>query len=134
MDDDPDLLNADQMNAMGNNDQEQLTQEEKDEQIIKTLNTNNPQAAHNLTKFSYKERVYRTDELVDQLTFHFSFDGDVILKDSDEAREQEDALENKKRAHKGMLDKINVAIKEEFGKDPCKFHLLYPSLTIFKYI
>jgi hypothetical protein len=65
MDDDPDLLNADQMNAMGSNDQEQLTQEEKDEQIIKTLNTNNPQAAHNLTKFSYKERVYRTDELVD---------------------------------------------------------------------
>ena len=56
----------------------------------------------------------------------------MILKDSDEAREQEDALENKKRAHKGMLDKINVAIKEEFGKDPRKFHILMISPTIFK--
>ena len=33
---------------MGGADQEQLTTEEKDEQIIKNLNSNNPQAAHNL--------------------------------------------------------------------------------------
>ena len=86
--------------------------------MIKTLNTNNPQAPHNLTKFSYKERLFRTDEFVDQMTFHFQFDGDVIMKESDEAREQEDFWENKKRLDKGLLDKINVAIKEEFGKDP----------------
>ena len=55
--------------------------------IIKTLNTNNPQAPHNLTKFSYKDRLFRTDEFVDQMTFHFIFEGDVIMKDSDEARE-----------------------------------------------
>lgn len=52
------------------------------------------------------------------MTFHFQFDGDVIMKESDEAREQEDFWENKKRLDKGLLDKINVAIKEEFGKDP----------------
>jgi len=40
------------------------------------------------------------------------------MKESDEAREQEDFWENKKRLDKGLLDKINVAIKEEFGKDP----------------
>jgi len=71
-----------------------------------------------LTKFSYKERLFKTDEFVDQMTFHFQFDGDVIMKESDEAREQEDFWENKKRLDKGLLDKINVAIKEEFGKDP----------------
>ena len=50
---------------MGGIDQEQLTNEEKEEQIIKTLNTNNPQAPHNLTKYSYKERTFKTDEIVD---------------------------------------------------------------------
>ena len=61
--------------------------------------------------------MFRTDEFVDQLTFHFQFDGDVIMKESDEAREQEDFWENKKRLDKGLLDKINQAIKEEYGKD-----------------
>ena len=84
---DNDLINMDQNAQLGGVDQEQLTQEEKDEQIIKTLNTNNPQAPHNLTKFSYKDHLFKTDEFVEQLVFHFSFDGDIILKDSDEARD-----------------------------------------------
>jgi dynein intermediate chain 1 len=40
------------------------------------------------------------------------------MKESDEAREQEDFWENKKRYNKGLIDRINVAMKEEFGKDP----------------
>ena len=42
MEDDQDLLNMEQNNAMGGIDQEQLTAEEKEEQVIKTLNSNNP--------------------------------------------------------------------------------------------
>lgn len=45
------------------------------------------------------------------------------MKESDEAREQEDFWENKKRYNKDLLNKINTAIKEEFGKDPCKFQI-----------
>jgi dynein intermediate chain 1 len=56
---------------MGGIDQEQLTQEELDEDIVKTLNTNNPQAPHNLTKFSYKDRMFKTDDMVEQMVFHF---------------------------------------------------------------
>lgn len=41
MDDDADLLNMDQNNQAGI-DQEQLTAEERDATIIKTLNANNP--------------------------------------------------------------------------------------------
>ena len=41
MEDDADLLNADQNNMAGI-DQEQLTAEEKDASIIKTLTANNP--------------------------------------------------------------------------------------------
>jgi hypothetical protein len=54
------------------------------------------------------------------MVFHFQFDGDIILKESDEARDQEEYQDNKKRNNQALLDKINVAIKEEFGKDPCK--------------
>jgi len=64
------------------------------------------------------------------MVFHFSFDGDVVLKDSDEARDQEEFWDNKKRTNQGLLDKINVAIKEEFGKDPCKLYFFL--LSIFK--
>ena len=65
-------------NATGLNnyqDQEQLSEEQKEELITKTLYTTNPQAAHNITEYSYKDRQYRKDELVDQLVVHFSFDG-----------------------------------------------------------
>ena len=54
------------------------------------------------------------------MVFHFQFDGDILIKDSDEARDQEEFWDNKKRTNQGLLDKINVAIKEEYGKDPCK--------------
>ena len=39
-------------------DQERLTAEEREEQIIKTLNANDPQAAHNFAIFTIKERIY----------------------------------------------------------------------------
>ena len=119
MDEDADLLNMDQNNQAGI-DQEQLTIEEKEANIIKTLNANNPLAPHNLTKYSFKDRFFKTEDTVEHLVFHFQFDGDVILKDSDEARDQEEYWENKKKGNKSLLDKMNVAIKEEFGKDPRK--------------
>jgi len=33
------------------------------------------------------------------MVFHFQFDGDIILKDSDEARDQEEFWDNKKRTN-----------------------------------
>lgn len=72
--------------------------------------------------------MFKTEDTVEHLVFHFQFDGDVILKDSDEARDQEEYWENKKKGNKGLLDKMNVAIKEEFGKDPRKFP---PYLILF---
>jgi hypothetical protein len=53
------------------------------------------------------------------------------MKESDEAREQEDFWENKKRYNKDLLNKINTAIKEEFGKDPCKFQIYNSLLHIY---
>ena len=41
-------------------------------------------------------------------------------KDSDEARDHEGFWDTTNRTHQGLLDKINLAVKEEFGKDPRK--------------
>lgn len=62
--------------------------------------------------------MFKTEDTVEHLVFHFQFDGDVVLKDSDECRDQEEYWDNKKKGNKSLLDKMNVAIKEEFGKDP----------------
>ena len=74
LDQDEDLGLMDQ-NNMGGIDQEQLTQEEKDEQMIKSLNSMNPQAAHNICQFSFKERAFKIDDHVDHLVFHIHIDG-----------------------------------------------------------
>lgn len=66
-------------------DQLQLTQEEKDESVIKTLTANNPQAPHNISQYSFKDRHFKVEDQVDMLTFHHSFEGNIMLKESDEA-------------------------------------------------
>ena len=55
--DDEDLLGQDNNNMPGN-DQEELTPDERDEVHFKVLTSANPQAPHNLMKFSWKERNF----------------------------------------------------------------------------
>jgi hypothetical protein len=57
-------------NQLGN-DQEDLTQEQKDATIYKKLTSQNPMAPANVTKFSYKERVFKNDDAVEQIVFHY---------------------------------------------------------------
>jgi len=70
---------------MPGNDQEELTPDERDEVHFKVLTSKNPQAPHNLTKFSWKDRCFKTDDFVDQLVFHYQVEGSILLKESDEA-------------------------------------------------
>lgn len=85
--DDDQNIDFNNANDAGGIDQEQLTNEEKEEQIIKTLNSNNPQAPHNVCQFSFKERLFKVDDQVDHLVFHVNLDGSILLKDSDDARD-----------------------------------------------
>ena len=114
--DEEDLLNNE--NNLPQNDQEELTAEEKDKTIFKVLTSKNPQAPHNLTWFSWKERQFKTEEIVDQLVFHYQVEGNVLLQDSEEARNQEEFHEQKKNTDTMLLNKINKAIKEYSGKVP----------------
>ena len=91
----------------------QLTEEQKQEEITKALVAANPQAPSNVTFFNYKERQFVKEELVDQLVIHFSMDGDLILKDSDEATDQEDYWSQKKDEQQKMLDEVNAGIQDE---------------------
>ena len=106
---------------MPGNDQEELTAEERDEVHFKVLTSNNPQAPHNLTKFSWKERQFQTEGVVDQLVFHYSVEGSILLKESDEARYQEEYWDEKRNHDNMLLNKINSAMKAGNVKNKRKF-------------
>jgi dynein intermediate chain 1 len=98
-------------------DQLQLTQEEKDESVIKTLTADNPQAPHNVCQYSFKDRHYKVEDQVDMLTFHYNVEGNIMLKESDEAMDQESFWDDKKRMNTKLLENVNAKIKEDLGTD-----------------
>jgi dynein intermediate chain 1 len=58
------------------------------EEITRILKANNPNAPQNIVRFSYKEKMYKLAPHVEQLAVHFQMDGNLILKDSEEAKRQ----------------------------------------------
>jgi hypothetical protein len=58
--------------------------------------------------------------MVDQLSLHFKFEGDILKKDSEEANDQETFWEDKKQAEQAILNSMNASIQNEHVSDPCK--------------
>ena len=54
------------------------------------VTANNPNAPRNIARFSYKERMYKFEPMVDQLVMHYASDGFLLHKSSDEAKRQLD--------------------------------------------
>lgn len=69
-------------------DQLVLTAEELKEEFTRILTANNPHAPNNIVRYSFKEDAYKMKMGVDQLAVHFSMDGNMLHKDSDEGRRQ----------------------------------------------
>merc|ERR1712154_651709 len=69
-------------------DQLELTETELKEEFTRILTANNPHAPQNIVRYSFKERQYKQTSSVDQLAVHFALDGNMLHKDSDEARRQ----------------------------------------------
>jgi len=42
-------------------------------------------------------------------------DGDILVAESEEARDQDDFLENKKQSDRKLIDQMNAATVQEFG-------------------
>ncbi|CAE8631897.1 unnamed protein product [Polarella glacialis] len=78
----------------------------------RVLYPNNPRAPHNVTQFSYKEKVFKKDDQVDQVVMHFSIDGAILLKDSPEAQDQFE-IQDKKEQEQSAREK-EEAIDEDF--------------------
>jgi len=102
---------------MGGIDQVQLTQEEKEETIIRTLLSKNPQAPQNISTFSFRDRQFKIEENTDHMTFHFSEETNIMLRDSDDAMDQGFYHDNKKRTEQLLLEKMNKVINAELSGD-----------------
>ncbi|XP_073511212.1 dynein axonemal intermediate chain 1 [Phyllobates terribilis] len=88
-------------------DQLELTEAELKEEFTRILTANNPHAPQNIVRYSFKERAYKPMSIVDQLAVHFSLDGNMLHKDSDEARRQ--------RARMGVIDETAPSDAPEAG-------------------
>ncbi|XP_028411720.1 dynein intermediate chain 2, ciliary-like [Dendronephthya gigantea] len=69
-------------------DQLELTETELKEEFTRILTANNPHAPSNIVRFSHKDKLFKPLSSVDQLAIHFSMDGNMLHKDSDEAKRQ----------------------------------------------
>lgn len=81
--------------------------------VIKSLTSNNPRAPHNLVQFSFKDRVFKTDQNVDQMVFHVNVDGNILMEDSLEYEDQKQYWENKKKMDAKLLLQMNKEINQE---------------------
>lgn len=59
---DDEMFNVENAALAGDNMQEDLTQEEKDNVHLKQLTTKNPQAPSNITTFSFAERSFKLND------------------------------------------------------------------------
>ncbi|XP_075582460.1 dynein axonemal intermediate chain 1 [Pelecanus crispus] len=96
-------------------DQLELTEAELKEEFTRILTANNPHAPQNIVRYSFKERAYKPISYVDQMAIHFSLNGNMILKDSDEGRRQSIRLST--AAEKAPIETSAVTSEEAEIKD-----------------
>lgn len=89
-------------------DQLDLNEKELKEEFTRILTANNPNAPQNIVRFSFKDKTYKPTSNVEQIAIHFALDGNLLHKDSDEARRQL----AKGGPGGGQDDKIEEAIEE----------------------
>ena len=85
--------------------------------MIKTLTSDNPQAPHNICQFSFKDRNYKVEDQVDMLHFHYHVEGNIMLKESEDAMDQESFWDDKKRMNQKLLENVNSVIRDELGTE-----------------
>ncbi|XP_062476353.1 dynein axonemal intermediate chain 1 isoform X5 [Pezoporus occidentalis] len=96
-------------------DQLELTEAELKEEITRVLKANNPHAPQNIVRYSFKERAYKQISHVNQMAIHFSYNGNLIPKDSDEGRRQ--TMKSTTGAEKAPAETSAEASEETQVKD-----------------
>nr|XP_039272582.1 dynein intermediate chain 2, ciliary-like [Styela clava] len=90
-------------------DQLELSEAELKEEFTRILTANNPHAPQNIVRFNFKERTFKQTSSVEQIAIHFALDGNMLHKDSDEARRQ--------RAKAGVGESTSEAALSEVGEE-----------------
>lgn len=77
-----------------------LSEPELMEEFTRVITATDPNVPANITKYSYKERMFKQEPPAagDHLAIHFSMDGYMLHKESDEAKQQETILQEKREA------------------------------------
>lgn len=104
-------------------DQLELSAEELEKEVPpRVLYPNNPRAAHNMTQFSYKERMYKRDDQVDQMVLHHQADATILKKDSPEEIAQQEILKRKREEQekRDAAEAVDVEIEEYEGEEARK--------------
>lgn len=91
-------------------DQLDLTEAELKEEFTRILTANNPHAPQNIVRFNFKERTFKQTSSVEQIAIHFSLDGNMLHKDSDEARRQ--------RSRTGAGESHSETALSDVGEEP----------------
>ena len=68
-----------------------LTEKELGEEVTVALRANNPEAPVNIIHFSYTEKRFKSEPSIDQCSTIFTLEGQMMHKDSDDAKAQIDA-------------------------------------------
>jgi hypothetical protein len=87
----------------------ELTEAELDKDLpARFLEPKNPYAPRVLMNYSYIQNKFLKNEMVDQLVMHFETDGQTIMKDSEEAKIQEEITESRRIALKDTVNKHDL--------------------------
>ncbi|NXY21549.1 DNAI1 protein, partial [Atrichornis clamosus] len=58
------------------------------QEFTRALTTDNPHTPKNIVRYSFKEQAYKVVDDMDQTAIHFTLNGNLVHKDSDEGRRQ----------------------------------------------
>jgi len=90
-------------------EQVQLSDKELGEEYTLVLNAQNPEAPHNIVRFSNKEKCFKHEAVVDQLMVHYSQEGHLLHTGSDEGRRQKEREDEEKTFNAKEAEKKKTA-------------------------
>lgn len=91
----------------------QLSESQLGEEIARMLTANNPAAPKNLARFNMKERCYKFEPMVEQTVTHYSSDGWLLHKSSEDAKRQLDTDKAEAEACARFQAEVDRASKEK---------------------
>ncbi|PHJ25218.1 wd g-beta repeat-containing protein [Cystoisospora suis] len=97
-------------------DQLQLSPEElKKRMPPRILYPQNPRAPKNLALYSFKEKLFKRDEQIEQTAFHLVVDGALLHVESQEAMDQEEFWRQREEeaARKRSIESVDISIEDD---------------------